>query len=144
MLWDPPPCDALLPPREPLLLCDCRGAAERAGWFCERAGLVRVAGREVFCRTAGRVDCRAELVARDEFDERELNERALFCERVTAFSRVALRDCRALFAPRESRVALLVFGREKFELRLELLAFMAPPRFENSPGRAVAAVAGWP
>lgn len=87
------------------------------------------------------MDCRAEFVA---FDERELNERALFCERVTAFSRVALRDCVALLAPRESRVAFLVLLREKGELRLELFAFIAPPRLENSPGRAVAAVDGWP
>ena len=49
-------------------------------------------------------------------DERELNERALFCERVAAFSRVALRDCAALFVLRESRVALRVLERERFEL----------------------------
>ena len=80
---------------------------------------MRVAGREVFWRTAGLVDCRAELDAwdeLDELDERELNERALFCERVAAFSRVALRDCAALFVLRESRVALRVLERERFEL----------------------------
>ena len=77
---------------------------------------MRVAGREVFWRTAGLVDCRAELDAWDELDERELNERALFCERVAAFSRVALRDCAALFVLRESRVALRVLERERFEL----------------------------
>jgi hypothetical protein len=79
------------------------------------------------------VDCRAELV-----------ERALFGMRETAFSRVALPDCMVLFEPREFRVALLVLGRAKFEPRLELFAFMLPPRLENSPGRAVAAVDGWP
>lgn len=67
-------------------------------------------------------------------DERELNERALFCERVAAFSRVALRD----------RAAWLVLERERFELRFELLAFRVRPPLENSPGRAVAAVAGRP
>ena len=104
---------------------------------------MRVAGREVFWRTAGLVDCRAELDARDEldeFDERELNERALFCERVAAFSRVALRDC---VAARESRVALLVLEREKLEPRV-LFASNSRPRLEKSPGRAVAAVAGRP
>lgn len=90
-------CDP--PPREPLPR-DCLGAAGRAYWRCERAGLVRAAEREAFWRTAGRVNCLAEL------DERELNERALFCERETAFSRLALRDCTAPFAPREFRVAL--------------------------------------
>ena len=90
------------------------------------------------------MDCRAELDAWDELDERELNERALFCERVAAFSRVALRDRAALFALRESRAALLVLERERFELRFELFAFRVRPPLENSPGRGVAAVAGRP
>ena len=98
-------------------------------------GLVRVAGREVFWRTAGLVDCRAEL------DERESNERELFGVRETAFSRVVLRDCDAAW---DSRVVLFVFGRARFEPRFELFAFIAPPRFENSPGRSVAAFAGLP
>ena len=143
--WEPPPldfaaCGAL--PREPPLLCDWLGEADRAAWLCTWAVLVRVAGREAFCRTAGREDCRAELA------ERELDGRALFCwtcvdlfcERETAFSRVALRDCAALF---EARAVLLVFERARFEPRLKLFEAVAP-RLENSPGRAVAAVPGWP
>jgi hypothetical protein len=58
---------------DPPLLCDCLGAADRAERLCACAVLVRVAGREAFCRTAGREDCRAAL------DERELDGRALFC-----------------------------------------------------------------
>jgi hypothetical protein len=85
--------------------------------------LERVAGREAFCRTAGRDDCRA-----------------LFWERVTAFSRVASRDRAARF---EARVALLVFERAAFAPRLKLFEAVAP-RLENSPGRALAAVPGWP
>ncbi len=122
----------------------------------------RVAGREVFCRNAGLDGWRAELDER-AFDERELNwresdgrelnerelgERVLFCcmrvelfgERETAFSRCVVRACMEPFEP---RAALLVLGRTKLEPRLKLFDAVAP-RLGNSPGRAVAAVAGWP
>lgn len=74
--WEPPPldcaaCGALA--CDPPLLCDCLGAADRAERLCACAVLVRVAGREAFCRTAGREDCRAALA------ERALAGRALFC-----------------------------------------------------------------
>jgi hypothetical protein len=103
---EPPPldfgaCDELL--CDPPLPCDWLGAAERAGWLGERAGLGRVAGRDVFWRNAGLDGWRAELEDCElnvreskerepgwpEFSERELderksnwresNERALFC-----------------------------------------------------------------
>ena len=112
----------------------------------------RAAGREVFCRNAGLDGWRAELDER-ELDERESNwresnERALFCcmrvelfcERETAFSRCVVRACMEPFEP---RAALLVLGRAKLEPRLKVFEAVAP-RLGNSPGRAVAAVAGWP
>ena len=71
---------------------------------------------------------------RDVLDERELSERALFCECVTVFSRVALRGCTALFAPRESREALLLLEREKFEPRLLLFAFICAAAVEKFAG----------
>jgi hypothetical protein len=114
--------------------------------------LERVAGREVFCRNAGLDGWRAELddceLNERESNWRESNERVLFCctrvelfgERETAFSRCVVRACVGPFEPREE---LLVLGRAKLEPRLKLLDAVAP-RLGNSPGRAVAAVAGWP
>jgi hypothetical protein len=66
--------------------------------------------------------------------------RVLFCELETASSRTALRRCTAVF---EGREALNVFERAEFESRLKLFDVVAL-RLENSPGRAVAAVPGWP
>lgn len=167
---EPPPldlgaCDA--PPCEPLPPRDWLGAAGRAEWLCDGAGLERVVGREVFCRKAGFDGWRAELddcelnrresgdrepVERESnwrgSNERELGERVLFCctrvelfgERETAFSRCVVRAC---VEPFEPRAALVVLGRAKLEPRLKLFDAVAP-RLGNSPGRAVAAVAGWP
>lgn len=92
-------------------------------------------GRELEAReSSGRaLFCCAWVVL---FCERDANERfALFCERALELLRSLLRDCVAYV---ELRAVLL--ERAKFEVRL----VFAAPRFENSPGRAVAVTDGRP